>query len=605
MYVPKIGLSTQLTGSSQYLSDHQLGSISPRPSRGESQSRTYGDDRETRERSVDPIALFGADGEPESPTKQESVLVSREASGQGEGSGSFEVSSAFQRDDNPSVKPLSLSTPGGARKPQAQGNRKVSLIRRDSYRTGQFLEELGYDMRQRGDSNAALEISALTASESGEYVAYGDRRGRLYVLRRSIVGHSEGDDGSSAETRTNPNERPHRAFLPYAQRVAYCSVIDPLNSQEVSPKIAGMTFFETGGPIPFLLTVNEKVPKLWKVIETRMSPPPFRAVDLLGTRSIGGLTIPTTERQVLVKEANRYALDHEYALQGICCLPNTNNFATADDLVIRFWDIEHNHSSMKLFTLKPPAPEDAHPESFTSLRSGGPGQSTLFLATTTAGSIRLFDTRVALEWHSVPASILSAPAREEDGRYSGVTCSISSCDVSKCGRYVAARDFMTVSLWDLRMIRGRSRSRSPSQATGAEGDQYHEPVQRWAIHPEMEKYFESLYNSGALFDRFGVRFVTGQGQGQNSSGAPTIVTGSMGGDLIGLVSGSPSISTWKLSKQHIPGEVVPRSDSIEPLNEGEGPITHIVLSEGDGNGKGVDPQVMCSQRSTLHTTSVQ
>ncbi|KPI83970.1 putative protein phosphatase 2A regulatory subunit [Leptomonas seymouri] len=388
--------------------------------------------------------------------------------------------------------------------------------------------------------NPSQYISAIASQ--GDFVAVGDRTGRVVVLRQremtamarrtllETIQKSEEADGAAAAGRraagrsTSPTlfaSPRHIAVLnhvkdPYGFHVAqqaYVPVIDTLNSVEVSPNVTALAFLPQSSPTTFLLTSNEKVPKLYKIMSVRESANSFRAVDKIGTKTIGPLTASSRASTVAMKPVARYALSHEYNINSICPIAFSDQFATADDATVLLWCTEYPDTSIVTFDMR--SPYDDGPREAIRCARTFPHEPFLFFVATSAGTVRVVDTRQTLRWLEQSAQVFSNPTREEDEPFSNVTNSICDCALSPSGRYIAGRDFMSVCLWDIRKAaNGGSRNNpsSPRRSTSmARVDQEQDcgVVRRWELYPSLRPDLESIYQSSLLFERFDVQFLSG------------------------------------------------------------------------------------------------
>jgi serine/threonine-protein phosphatase 2A regulatory subunit B len=397
--------------------------------------------------------------------------------------------------------------------------------------------------------NPSQYISAIASQ--GDFVAVGDRTGRVVVMRQrdmaattrrtlleTIQKSEEAEEAEAAaagrrggvSTGTSPSPSApvpprHIAMLnhvkdPYEFHVAqqaYVPVIDTLNSVEVSPNVTALAFLPQRSPTTYLLTSNEKVPKLYKMMSVRESANSFRAVDKIGTKTIGPLTASSRASTVAMKPVARYALNHEYNIHSICPIAFSDQFATADDATVLLWCTEYPDSSIETFDLRSPY-DDGPREAIRCVRAF-PHEPFLFFVATSAGTVRVVDTRQTLRWVDQSAQVFSNPTRAEDEPFSNVTNSICDCALSPSGRYIAGRDFMSVCLWDIRMAGSggarntpsspRRATPSPSSPRGEQGSQDCGVVRRWELYPSLRPDLESIYQSNLLFERFDVQFLSG------------------------------------------------------------------------------------------------
>lgn len=393
--------------------------------------------------------------------------------------------------------------------------------------------------------NPSQYISAIASQ--GDFVAVGDRTGRVVVMRQHEMAttawrmlletlekseeaeEAEAADGRRTSAGTSPaitaNALParHVSVLnhvrdPYEFHVAqqaYVPVIDTLNSVEVSPNVTALAFLPQSSPTTYLLASNEKVPKLYKIMSVREPANTFRAVDKIGTKTIGPLTASSRASTVAMKFVARYALNHEYNIHSICPIAFSDQFATADDATVLLWCTEYPDTSIETFDLR--SPYDDGPQEAIRCARTFPHEPFLLFVATSAGTVRVVDTRQTLRWVDQSAQVFVNPTREEDEPFSNVTNSICDCALSPSGRYIAGRDFMSVCLWDIRMAGSggaRNTPSSPRRATPtssprADPGQDCGVVRRWELHPSLRPDLESIYQSNLLFERFDVQFLSG------------------------------------------------------------------------------------------------
>lgn len=362
-------------------------------------------------------------------------------------------------------------------------------------------------------------ISAIATS--GEYVAIGERTGRVSVMRRKPISSSqrhaiaamEQDEESYRATKESglPAPRTQDAYNFHVSQYAYTSVIDPLNNVEVTPNVAAMSFLPQVSTVPFLLTANEKVPKLYKIFPSvRESVEPFKMVDQLEASSVGPLTAPSRGSTVAMKMVTKYALNHEYNINALCPMPDSEQFVSADDLTMQLWCTEYPDMCIETYNLRPPGEEEAR-EAIRTVRNF-PHEPFLLFVVTSAGNVRVIDMRQSLKWMNQAPQIFFNPPREADGTFDHVTHSLCDCALSPCGRYIAGRDFMTVCLWDVRSATGGASTMTASSPRHKmdsfipESNNYL-PVRVWELHPHLRDDLETLYQSDLLFERFDIAFL--------------------------------------------------------------------------------------------------
>ncbi|KAG8346390.1 putative protein phosphatase 2A regulatory subunit [Trypanosoma vivax] len=367
----------------------------------------------------------------------------------------------------------------------------------------------------RGTSRSGVwTVTALASSSSGDHVAIGDRAGRLFVMSRSEL-PSCSVDGAPEDKMGLHAPRGQCSFSirqPYGfvvGRQAYSSVIDPLNSVEVTPNIQAVCFLPQMGPTTFLLAANEKLPRLYKVMQVQESPSPFSAVDHIGQERPLKLTLrpPNGTTRTVMKQVARYALSHEYNINSISPRADDSQFFSADDLTVKLWCVEYPDTSIETYSLKPTFDEEAH-ETISCIQSF-PHEPFLLFVVSLCGAVRIVDTRQSLKWlHQAPLTLRSTIY--EDNAIMAST--ILECALSPCGMYVVGREAASMCLWDVRRAaaRGSHASRSGHVVSGSLSSCTHDEecdvVQRWEVHPHVRREMEQFFHTNTL-ERISVRFL--------------------------------------------------------------------------------------------------
>lgn len=191
-------------------------------------------------------------------------------------------------------------------------------------------------------------------------------------------------------------------------------------------------------------------------------------------------TVRQVDRGVWHKEAKVFAADHEYHVNSISPSSNTDNFITADDLTVHLWDLAHHEQSLRVVDRKPEHMEDLS-ETITA-STFHPKDPCTFCVASSKGILTIYDLRQNLTL-SAPARILPGPPMSAPNVYlSSILAGISHVQYSPCGTYLAARDYMSVKIWDARR----------------EGT----PVKEFRVHDHLQPRVTELYETDCMFDRF-------------------------------------------------------------------------------------------------------
>lgn len=332
-------------------------------------------------------------------------------------------------------------------------------------------------------SNPTKSITSVTMSELGSHIAVGDRMGRVWVAERQ--------QQELEMNKSSANNDAEHSFQFWVGKRCYAPVIDPLNSVEVPAAVHRMTFLPQLGNTLHLLTTNEKVPKLYKAMDVRQTPKAPNAVSSIGSKVIGPLTSPQKVNTVAMKQVHHYAMDHEYTIHTVCAA-DAATFYTADDLCVRQWCVDYPQSSVEVFAMRKPSADGGDVKELLRSAAVFPWEPSLCFMATTAGCVRVVDTRESMRWSDREAlSFCVRPREVSDGPFMELTNAFSSCSLSPCGRYLCAKDFMSVPVWDIR------RSGDASSL-----------VRRVELHPELRPRFDVLYHSDLLMEKYDVHFLT-------------------------------------------------------------------------------------------------
>ena len=277
---------------------------------------------------------------------------------------------------------------------------------------------------EKGESDVKLTeadvLSAVRFDDTGDYLATGDRGGRIVVFERSGGGkHSRGrnnllSQGSDASGSTDglvhagDGPRPGQPGLSiagpgsaeyrfYTEFQSHEAEFDYLKSLEIEEKINQIAWCKRSGPSLMLLSTNEKTIKLWKIHEKRLrtvanfnvTTGPYGGhspVSSLRIPSLSGgeTTITTTPRRV-------YATAHAYHINSIAVNSDGQTFLSADDLRIHLWHLDNPSLSFNVVDIKPSTLEELT-EVITAAEFH-PHSCNVFVYSSSRGTIRLADMR--------------------------------------------------------------------------------------------------------------------------------------------------------------------------------------------------------------------
>lgn len=417
------------------------------------------------------------------------------------------------------------------------------------YAFAQAFGERAGDPACHFDVQDADIISSVRFSERADMIATGDKGGRIVLLRRvaprrrrrslraSASSYGEDEEDVAVEER---GESPEYRF--WTQFQSHEPEFDYLKSTEIEEKINEIRWCRGVNGAQRLLATNDKTIKLWRVFEKEVkhvvsltprprttaavgrSSPRARAQqgdipwgfgacmphmynskrgegedkggggDFAELRSkyakldASALVLPKVRSRGNVISATPrrvYSNSHAYHINSISLSSDEETFLSADDLRINVWNLHKGGAGFNVVDIKPDNMDDLT-EVITSAEFH-PHHCHLFMHSSSRGSVKLCDLR--------DTALCDASSKEFEERadrssrssfFSEIIASISDIKFSPCGRYILTRDYMTLRLWDVNMER--------------------QPVLVVPVHEHLRPRLGEMYESDAIFDKFGCAF---------------------------------------------------------------------------------------------------
>lgn len=326
------------------------------------------------------------------------------------------------------------------------------------------------------DTHADADIiSCVEFSYDGEYLATGDKGGRVVIFQRDQSGKYV-------------NGARSREYNVYSTFQSHEPEFDYLKSLEIEEKINQIKWLKKKNAANFILSTNDKTVKLWKISEReRKVADDAWNVQRRTNSHIGGfggdLAIPSIVPMELIVEASPrrvYGNAHTYHVNSISVNSDEETFLSADDLRINLWHLEITNESFNIVDIKPTNMEELT-EVITAAEFH-PTQCNWFVYSSSKGSIRLCDMRdrALCDNHAKLYEEAEDPAARSF--FSEIIASVSDVKFSHNGRYLLTRDYLTVKVWDLNMESG--------------------PVETYPVHDYLRSKLCQLYENDSIFDKF-------------------------------------------------------------------------------------------------------
>eukprot|EP00281_Chroomonas_sp_CCMP1168_P029311 CAMPEP_0206238552 /NCGR_PEP_ID=MMETSP0047_2-20121206/14881_1 /ASSEMBLY_ACC=CAM_ASM_000192 /TAXON_ID=195065 /ORGANISM="Chroomonas mesostigmatica_cf, Strain CCMP1168" /LENGTH=468 /DNA_ID=CAMNT_0053663105 /DNA_START=68 /DNA_END=1474 /DNA_ORIENTATION=- len=339
-------------------------------------------------------------------------------------------------------------------------------------------------------------VSAVEFDHSGDYLATGDRGGRVRIYAKGQGEDAPSSAPKSGGTRSalwgrssTPPKSPVSAqggmeYSLWHEFQSHEPEFDYLKSLEIEEKINCLRWCRPVNSAFMLLTTNDKTIKLWKVQERQR---PVALVDCY-TEGKGsqGIRVPrfTKESRVAAAPRRVFPNGHAYHINAISLNSDGETFLSADDLRINLWNLGISDTSFNIVDIKP-----ANMEELTEVITAAvchPTHCNLLLWSNSRGSIKMADTRshALCDKHAKVFEEDDEPSRRSF--FSEIISSIADIKFSRDGRYILSRDYMSLKLWDVNMERT--------------------PLRTVYVHEQLRSKLCDLYENDAIFDKFQCAF---------------------------------------------------------------------------------------------------
>uniref|UniRef100_A0A915BTW6 Serine/threonine-protein phosphatase 2A 55 kDa regulatory subunit B n=1 Tax=Parascaris univalens TaxID=6257 RepID=A0A915BTW6_PARUN len=330
---------------------------------------------------------------------------------------------------------------------------------------------------EEGITSDADIISCVEFSHDGEFLATGDKGGRVVIFQRD-------QSGKFVNGQRSTDYNVYSTFQSHEPEFDY------LKSLEIEEKINQIKWLKRKNAANFILSTNDKTIKLWKISEREKKVADGgwnlarNADGTIGGFS-GQLKLPQLVPMELIVEASPrrvYGNAHTYHVNSISVNSDQEMFLSADDLRINLWHLEITNESFNIVDIKP-----ANMEELTEVITAAefhPTQCHWFVYSSSKGSIRLCDMRdrALCDTHAKLFEESEDPSSRSF--FSEIIASVSDVKFSHNGRYLLTRDYLTAKVWDVNMESS--------------------PVETYPVHDYLRSKLCTLYENDSIFDKFEV-----------------------------------------------------------------------------------------------------
>ncbi|ODV58885.1 protein phosphatase 2A regulatory subunit CDC55 [Ascoidea rubescens DSM 1968] len=367
-------------------------------------------------------------------------------------------------------------------------------------------------------------ISAVEFDHTGDYLATGDRGGRVVLFERNF-------------SKKNCEYKFHTEFQ------SHDAEFDYLKSLEIEEKINRIRWCKRSNQAHFLLSTNDKTIKLWKIYEKNIKVVSTNNltenIDINNNNnnttkidiSLNSLHLPKLEIQdkIIAASPKRiFANAHSYHINSITLNSDGETFISCDDLRVNLWNLGIANQCFNIIDIKPVNMEELT-EVLTSA-AFHPTSCNIFMYSSSKGIVKLADMRENAFCDSKTKVFEEHINPQSHNFFTEITSSISDVKFSNDGQYIASRDYMTAKIWDVRME--------------------NKPVRTINVHNHLREKLCDVYEVDAIFDKFQCVF---------SGDSKSILTGSYNNNFMiypNVVSETPTNPNKKFPSNTNNGNVI-------------------------------------------------
>lgn len=345
-------------------------------------------------------------------------------------------------------------------------------------------------------------ITSVEFDHSGEFLATGDKGGRVVLFQRN-----NNVDVPESSTSVSSKHNCEYKFLTEFQ--SHDAEFDYLKSLEIEEKINQIKWLKPTQKSHFLLSTNDKTIKLWKIYEknirlvsqnnnilpsttsdnsTHKGPKHAQSVML----SLQNLKLPQLSQHDTIIAATPkkiYSNAHTYHINSISTNSDQETFLSADDLRINLWNLNIPNQSFNIVDIKPTNMEEL--TEVITCAEFHPKNCNYFMYSSSKGAVKLCDMRINSLCDNYSNSSNTKVFEEyinpiNHNFFTEITSSISDIKFSPNGRYIVSRDYLTVKIWDINMN--------------------NKPLQTINVHEQLKERLSDTYENDAIFDKFEANF---------------------------------------------------------------------------------------------------
>lgn len=311
--------------------------------------------------------------------------------------------------------------------------------------------ESSFVMTGRSNDGEKPEITSLDLSSGNcSHVLMGDSEGRVALY---------------APPASHPRNTPVRQRVPRVWHPAFTRSLNTLRSVTVEARVTKAVLLppRSSDVISYIVS-NAQTVKLYRMREHLGRP----------------------KSKTIVPVSSYTGAHEQVPIHSLSLCSDEQTFLSADDFQVQWWNLETSESA------KPYCLVDIHPEDMNNVSelltaaSFHPTHGSLFMVASSDGWSKVGDLRDPPSRQNRRfATTLQTRPEHNIVRHShdDILCSVADAAFLQAN-YVVSRDYLTVKVWDIR---------KPTA-----------PTRQLPLHACLADHIDALYDSDAVFDRFGI-----------------------------------------------------------------------------------------------------
>ena len=310
-------------------------------------------------------------------------------------------------------------------------------------------------------------ISALSFDKSGNFLAVGDRAGRLILFQRNL--HTK-------------SKTPFNEFIYLTEIQSHFKEFDCLQSVDIDEKINCIEWINQPNENMMILTTNDKTIKLWKVSNKIVKKSEKTNKPPLSVQNLKMPKLKTIEQAYCPSLKRTFPNLHGFHIHSLSLSQDNSSFISSDDLSVFAWDLEVLKHTFALVNIKPPSMNELT-EVITTVTYSKNNDS-MFAMGTSKGFIKIYDTRESSKMLTGGTVFEDENSKKNKNLFTDIISSIADVKFMQDQNQIISRDYLTTKVWDTRKSK--------------------EPLKCIKLYEPLNSKLYEVYEKDHIFDKFNI-----------------------------------------------------------------------------------------------------